>query len=152
MDFLSGCPDAYLARPDSLGRKSMFTTLSGWSWEHQNPRGPICSVVRTPLWTPKLESFRSQSCPNNQVNTCDFSCTRPNAHLSHPDGTRDKCGFVPFWLILSESLSHHTIFLKVFHTKTLIYEDPRVQTQIRLRKRDLHAWIYVLTDRFEVNH
>jgi hypothetical protein len=43
-------------------------------------------------------------------------------------------------------------FLKVFHTKTLINKDPRVQTQIRLWERDLRVWIYVLTYCFEVNH
>jgi len=42
------------------------------------------------------------------------------------------------------------VFFKVFHTRTLIYEDLTVQSSIRLRKRDPCTRIYVFTDRFEV--
>jgi hypothetical protein len=41
-------------------------------------------------------------------------------------------------------------FLWVFDTKPVIHEDPTVQTQIRLRKRDPSSQVHVSTDWFEV--
>jgi hypothetical protein len=38
------------------------------------------------------------------------------------------------------------------HRKTLIYEDPKVQSSIRLRKHDPSTRIYVFADRFEEKH
>jgi hypothetical protein len=79
-------------------------------------------------------------------------------HLTHvrtacdarPDGACFKKGRTPFFSAFPEISPPSLTFLWVFYTKPVIHEDPTVQTQIRLPKRDPSTRVYVSTDWFEV--
>jgi hypothetical protein len=61
MEFLGGRSNTYFARPDGHGRKSVFTALFERSCEHQSPKVPVRSLVRTPEQTFTTSCARVQT-------------------------------------------------------------------------------------------
>jgi hypothetical protein len=117
MEFLDWRLDAYLARPNGLDRKFVFTAMFERSCEHQSPRGPVRSAVRTPLRTPKPESFCSQPVRTPEQTTAT-SRVRVRT-LTYPVRTalEINADLSSFCLISSIFSFIHTISLRFFTQK-----------------------------------